>query len=151
MSKKGAALQQALENPISDEQREGEALAVNQAAAGLRLTAKTGFKRKKLITVPSLSMKTGEERVLRFDSPITVSKVVDPKKPNEKPADIANVIDMETGEEFIFLVPSVVMHNLQDNYDGEEYVGKTFQILHQGKNSGKRYMNFSIAEVEIDE
>ena len=116
-----------------------------------------GFKLKKLITVPSLVIKVpGQEFVLRFDSAITVSKVVDPKKPTEKPADVANVTDMQTGAQYVFLLPSVVKGNLELEYDAATdtappgYVGKVFLIRNLGKTDGKRYSNFGIAELEAE-
>lgn len=125
--------------------------AENTAPISGKLSNRAGFKIKKLVTVPSLVMKIhGEERVLRFDTPITVSKVKDPKKPDEKPANVANVTDMESGEQFIFLVPSVVQANLEQEFEGEAYVDRIFLIKHCGKNPAKRYVNFSIAEVEAD-
>lgn len=131
-----------------------------------------GYKVKRQITVPTLVMKDASPaRILRFDERMKISTYVDPdpKKVKEKPATVAAVTDMETGESFQFLVPSVVEANLRRDYDanvktsGEgknvkitedegkhEYVGKLFQIQCQGKRPGKRYRDFSIFEVTAE-
>ena len=133
-------------------EQQAQEAAANKAPITQKFSHKTGFRVKKLVTVPSLVMKIhGEERILRFDTPITVSTVRDPKKPDEKPANVATVTDMETGEPFIFILPSVVHGELEKSYDGEAYVGKIFQIKNLGRDPAKRYVNFGIAEVETDE
>jgi hypothetical protein len=125
--------------------------AAPTAPATLGKLIVAGFKLKKIITVPSLVMKVPEQQfVLRFDTAITVSKVIDPKKPDEKPASVATVTDMETCAQYIFLVPAVVKANLEQEFPEESYVGKIFLIKNLGQNVGKRYVNFGIAEVEVE-
>lgn len=126
----------------------------------------SGFRQKRMVTVPTLTMKeAGAARILRFDEKMRRSNYVDPdpKKAKEKPATVAPVTDMESGEVFQFLVPSVVESNLRRDYDGgkfdpeekeyddsgtHSYVGKIFRIQCQGKRPNKRYRDFSIVEVE---
>ncbi len=112
-----------------------------------------GLKVKRILTVPSLVLKVpGEGRALYFVSAIRVSKVVKKAvegQPVEKPANIADVGDVATGEQFIFLVPSVVQSNLERDYPNEDYVGKTFYIENAGKRTqSQRYNDFKIFEVE---
>jgi hypothetical protein len=131
-----------------------------------------GFKVKRTITMPTLTMKEASPaRILRFDSRMELSTYVDPdpKKSKEKPATVSNVTDMQSGEIFKFLVPSVVEANLRRDYDAEvkisgegktakitedkgehNYVGLSFQIQCMGKRPGKRYRDFSISEVEAE-
>ena len=115
-----------------------------------------GFKVKKQVTMPSLSMKEGQQYALRFDSAMRVSEVMDKKvkdggKPRE-PATIANVTNVETGEAYVFIVPTVVKMNLERDYKDEAYVGCIFQITHKGKrNTTQRYFDFAISELESDE
>lgn len=110
-----------------------------------------GMKIKRVITVPSLVMKTQNEgRFLRFDEKIHPSKVpgkvVDGKQ--EKPANVALVTDIATGEQLNFLVPAVVIANLNEEYPAGAYVGKIFAIQNVGKRENKRYTDFRIAECE---
>ena len=143
-----------------------------QVSAAAAAQVPSGFKAKRMITMPTLTMKDASPpRVLRFDSRMSLSTYVDPdpKKQNEKPATIADVTDMVSGEIFKFLVPSVVEANIRRDYDakaevegtgknarivkdtGEHtYVGKCFQIQCMGKRPGKRYRDFSIVEVEAE-
>ena len=130
----------------------GTAVVEKAAAPVATNMAVAGYNIKKLVTVPSLVMKiAGEQRILRFDDAITVSTVRDPKKPDEKPANVAHVTDMESGQIFVFLVPSVVQGNMEQHYADGMYVGKIFLIKNLGKDPAKRYVNFGIAEVEVDE
>lgn len=107
---------------------------------------------KRVVTLQSLVMKADSEpRALTIHSAIRVSTVI--KKPKagetaEKPANVCDVTDMETGEAFIFLVPSVVQSNLERDYPEEGYVGKSFYIRNDGKrNTSQRYFDFTIVEV----
>lgn len=131
-----------------------------------------GFKVKRQITMPTLTMKEASPAmVLRFDDRMALSTYVDPdpKKQKEKPATIATVTDLATGTVWKFLVPSVVESNLRRDFDAEvkitgegkdakitkddgahTYVGKAFQIQCLGKRPGKRYRDFSISEVEAE-
>lgn len=131
-----------------------------------------GFKAKRQITMPTLVMKDASPaRLLRFDSRMALSKYLDPdpKKQKEKPATVAAVTDMESGEVWQFLVPSVVESNLRRAYDAEvviegegknaaitkdegehTYVGKIFRIQCLGKRPGKRYRDFTLLEVETE-
>ena len=132
----------------------------------------TGFKVKRQITMPTLTMKEASPAmVLRFNSRMALSTYVDPdpKKQKEKPATVADVTDVTTGAIYKFLVPSVVDANLRRDYDAEvkvsgegknakivedkgehTYVGKCFQIQCLGKRPGKRYRDFSILEVDAE-
>ena len=129
----------------------GQVVATESTVVPVGNLGVAGFKLKKLVTVPSLVMKIpGEQRVLRFDTKIDVSTVRDPKKPDEKPANVAHVTDMESGSIFVFLVPSVVQGNMEQHYVDGAYVGKIFLIKNLGKDPAKRYVNFGIAEVEAE-
>lgn len=110
-----------------------------------------GFTVKRQVTMPTLSMKeTGASRILQFNEAMHVStyKDPDPSKAKEKPATVAAVTDMESGEVLQFLVPSVVQSQLEREYPEQAYVTKVFQITCQGKRPSKRYRDFTIIEVE---
>ena len=117
-----------------------------------------GLKLKKIVTVPSLAIKEpGQREILRFDSTIRISKVVDKEKkadgtPKREPAMIADVTRMDTGEQFIFIVPAVVKENLLRDYENDSFVGRTFLIQNLGKRTPtQRYNDFGIAELEAEE
>lgn len=139
--------------------------AENNVQVNATINMPEGFKVKRQITLPTLSMKTpSQAKILRFDEAMKVSTYVDPDptKAKEKPATIAMVTDMENGQIFQFIVPSVVQANLERDYcetkkdkEGKvvevlkaNYVGLIFRIENLGKRPGKRYWDFSIFEVE---
>lgn len=134
----------------------GTAVAVPETgeAVAAAFSLPANMKLKRIITVQSLVLKkVGQAVALLFTSAIRESKVVG--KAGEKPANIANVRDCETGTEYIFLVPTVVQKNLELEYPIENegelpgYVGKAFYIQHLGKRKNdQRYNDFGLAEIE---
>lgn len=116
----------------------------------------TGYKLKKILTLPSLVMKTpGEGRALKFIEAIHESKVQGKQLADgtfEKPASVAQVVDLDTGEALMFLVPAVVKKNVMDGYPNDGYVGLCFYIKNMGKRKdGQRYADFGIAEIDTVE
>lgn len=130
--------------------KESTALSVVQSGP-VAFALPAGMKVKRILTMPSLVLKeAGAHRTLMFVSEIRVSKVVD-KDAKREPANIADVGDVETGEAFIFLVPSVVKSNLERDYPDGSYKGLTFFIQNLGKRTeSQRYNDFRILEVEND-
>ena len=129
------------------------AVIENGGGTSLATGAPAGFRIKRHITLPSLVLKVpGVVRVLRFDEPMHISKVegkVLADGTREKPATVAKVTDLETGELFILLVPSVVQKNLGQEYPEDGYVGLSFAVCNRGKrNASQRYFDFDVAEVE---
>ncbi len=115
----------------------------------------TGYKLKQILTLPSLVMKTvGEGRALRFDDAIHLSKVMGKQLADgsfEKPADVAQVTDLDTGDVLVFLLPAVVKKNIVDAFPDNSYVGKCFYIKNMGKRKdGQRYNDFGIAEIDVE-
>lgn len=138
--------------------KSGKAGTANAALENSPLVAFTpaslpaGLKVLRTITVPSLVMKTaGMGVAMLIQSALRVSTVVTKTadgKPQE-PATICNVTNVETGEQFIFLVPKVVASNLERDYPDEGYVGKKFWIVNKGKRTpSQRYNDFEIHEIE---
>lgn len=126
---------------------------VNQAPAVQPANVPEGFRVKRQITLPSLAIKAqNESHILRFDSAMRISDVMDKPKGDAKPRDpatIANVTEVSTGEQFIFIVPTVVKKNLERDYKDNGYVGCVFQITNKGKRKeSQRYNDFAIAELE---
>ncbi len=128
-----------------------------------------GFTVARNLQMPSLVMKVpGEARVLGFNSNLQVSGVK--PKPNEAPATVADVTDLNTGEIFKFLVPSVVESSMiqafgqpgdstfsgedrkdlkgrQQLYDNVPVRGKVLLVRNCGKREGKRHTDFEVQEV----
>lgn len=146
--------------PAVSAQTAAVALQTGEAGGSVVVAAPTnisaglpaGFKLKRLVTVPSLVLKTVNEiRYLRIDSEMRISKVEDKKQPKREPATICDATDMATGQVYIWLLPSVVKENLQRDYPDGSYVGKVFAVCNNGKRTeSQRYNDFSIAELEAE-
>lgn len=125
---------------------------LNEATTTITKPATEGaFKRKKAVTLPSFVIKKeGDKRYFKFITAMRKSDVITKDKDGkeQEAATVANVVDLESGQEGIYLVNSVVHENLIKAYTEDSYVGKAFEIEHTGKREGKRYSNFSVYEVE---
>ena len=117
-----------------------------------------GYKAKRAITLPSLSIKPGTFYNLRIEDAMRISTVRDKpafeadgktkKKPRD-PATICTVTDVITGEQYTYLVNSVVQENLRRDFPNDTYVGKVFKIANMGKRQeNQKYYDFSIIELE---
>lgn len=112
-----------------------------------------GFKLKKILTLPSLNIKTpGEERILRFDEPLHESKVPGKLRADgtrDAPATVAAVTDMQTGAQMMYLSSAVVLKNIRESFPDDSYVGETFLIKNLGRRvAGQSYADFGIAHLE---
>lgn len=138
----------------------GTSVSTAIASAGVENLPK-GIALVRRLTMPSLVMKKlGERRFLAIADALRVSRV--PGKPlkvpvkledgsvqtHEKPATICTVGDVETGEVFTWLVPAVVQSTFTQDYEGTDYVGRTFMVENLGKREGKRHVDFAVAEVD---
>lgn len=104
------------------------------------------------LTMPSLVFKKdGEAHVLAIVDALRVSSVPGKKKAdgtNEEPATICTVGDVQTGEMFTWLVPSVCKSVFERDYPNGDYVGKAFYVRKDGKREGKRHIDYTVAEVD---
>lgn len=108
----------------------------------------------KQVTVPTLSVKDGATAYVKFDGPIFLGKELkktakDGEAAKEKPADLASVINLETGEQMHLIVAAVVKENLNETYPKDKYVGRSFAISKLGKRAGKRYFDYRVLEIEV--
>lgn len=96
---------------------------------------------RKLLTIPALSLKENEPRILRFDSLMKIGKVMKAQegKKQMEPATIASVTDMNTGEIFELIVPAVLQSVLHENFPNDDYVGRVFELEALPKREGKQY------------
>lgn len=72
-------------------------------------------------------------------------------KQSMEPATLCDVVNLESGEEMQLIVSTLVKSILDDNYPGDTYVGKGFQITKHNKREGKRYFDYSVDEVSLPE
>lgn len=106
------------------------------------------FARKKAVTLPVFKQSLEESVFLKLESAIYTGKKI---KEDEDPAQIINVTDLTTGEQFQYLVPTVVQEILNEQYPDNGYVNRGFEIIKHAKQSGKRYHGHTIFEVNLEE
>lgn len=106
--------------------------------------SQTNFKRTKSIIMPTLSHKQAATVYLEFTGKIFTGKALKGKE-NEKPADLCECINLQTGEPVHYMVPTIVKERLNEI---KEYVGKCFEISKVGRREGKRYDDYSMYEIE---
>jgi hypothetical protein len=115
-------------------------------------TKQKQYKVKKKLILPLLKLEQHKPAYVKITEPIFKGKEITPAKggkTQEKPADIANIINLDTGEEMQIIVAAVVKSVLEENYPDAGYVGKGFEIVKGDKAEGKRYFQYSVNEVEI--
>jgi len=103
------------------------------------------FKRKGAVTLPLLKQQANETIFVTLTSPIFTGKKVDEQK---EPAQLVHVIDLSTGQEMEYIVPTVLEGTLKEKYLDNEYVGMSFEITKFPKKSGKNYHTFEIFEID---
>lgn len=108
------------------------------------------YKSVRKITLPLLKKEDGVAIFVAIMGPIFKGKEVKGTGDAAKmaPADLANILNLETGEEMQMICNAVLKSTLEEEYPGEGYVGKQFRIL-QSKVEGKRYKNYTVEEIEV--
>jgi len=106
---------------------------------------------KKLITLPLLKFVIDEPIFVKFVDPMFVGKEIKGggDKAKMEPATLANVVNLETGEQCQIILATVLKSILSENYADDAYVGCGFQITKGKKGSGKSYNPYSVAELEL--
>jgi len=129
----------------------GTSLSTQLANRAMDLPA--GVKVTRKLQMPSLVLKTpGELRILAIVDAMRKSKVPGKKKADgtqEDPATICTVGDVQSGEMFIWLVPAVVQSTFTQEFNADDYVGRSFAVKNLGKREGKRHVDFAVDEVDV--
>jgi hypothetical protein len=109
------------------------------------------FKRTKAVTLPILKMEDEVTRYLKFNDKMYVGKEqkAAPGKKQMEPATLVAATDVETGEQGLVIVNAVLKGILEEQYVGDDYVGKAFEITRHAKADGKRYNTFSVFEIDV--
>lgn len=123
----------------------------NKAAETETKTAAPMFKVKKNITLPLIKPQLDVPVYVKVMEPIFTGKDIKTAgdKKNMEPAQLMNVINLETGEEAQMIVPTVLNGIFADEYKDDAYVGLGFRIVKHPKTSGKAYHPFSVAELDL--
>lgn len=114
--------------------------------------SKPKFTVKKHVTLPQLSLKSikeGDQVFIRFEGKYETKKQTE--NGEEKEITVATVTNLETGELQHFVVPTVIKANFDEHYENDGYADKCFMFEKGAKPAGKRYFNWTIQEITIDE
>lgn len=106
-------------------------------------TAKSKFKRVRAVTLPVLKLEKGKPRYVYMLGALHSGKKIDDQK---EAATLIHAVDMETGEEGLIICPAIMVKELQENYPGESYVRKGFEVI-LTRVPEKRYNLVSLTEV----
>lgn len=133
--------------------KQSTAVAAVESAQGGVAAAFASFRIAKRVTLPTINPGVNQPVVFRIMDGMRVSTyaAIKPDGTKEKPATVCTVTDMQTGQIALWLVAEVCAKNLQEQYPDEGYVGKIFGVQKLPKRPGKRYFDFEIAELEVDD
>lgn len=107
----------------------------------------TQFKRIKSVTASVLRLKPGQPRFFFFGSPMFLGKKIDDKM---EAATLVRAADLETGEDGLLILSTVMRKEMTETYPKNAYVGKCFEICitrAADKSAGVKYNHVSISEV----
>lgn len=114
---------------------------------------------RKAVTLPFLLVQDGTSVTVRIDGVMHKAKEQPVKagaKKMDEPMTICLATAMESvpgkrpiheGRQYHLICNKVIASNLAEQYPGDGYVGKVFQISNNGKQEGKRHKDFEIAEL----
>lgn len=104
---------------------------------------------KRNLILPTLKLEVGVPVYIKVISKIRQGKeIANSAKEKVKPADICDVINLETGEEMQLVVAAIVKSTFEEDLKGV-YEGLCFMIEKGDKKQGKRYFTYKISEIEV--
>lgn len=116
--------------------------AENGVAPALKFTV------KKRLSENQIKLKIGSPVYVKIESLLYEGKKLEDKK---DPATLVDVIDLETGQNAIMVIPAVVQSTLEESYPNGGYVGLQFAIEKLDKTSpDKKYFPYSVQEIEVE-
>lgn len=120
--------------------------AKNERSVKMQEVDGVKFTRKKAVTLPTMSFKGVDTRLVKFLGKIYKGEPIQGKDgKTQEPADLAHVIDLTTGEERTLICGTLLSKNLEKHGD---YVGKCYEITEKPLD-GKRYKDCQIFEIVV--
>jgi hypothetical protein len=101
------------------------------------------FKKIRSVTRNLIKMENNREYYFKIQAPMHLGKQIDDKK---EPATLLNVIDLETGEEGQIIVGSVLRDVFIENYPGDSYVDRCFEVV-KFRDAAQKYNTYNLSEV----
>lgn len=103
--------------------------------------------RKRSVVLPTLSFKTRQVAFVKVLGEMVRGDRIEGEKDNKEPAMLAHVVDMQTGEEYNLICPTLLVSAWEKMEGG--YVGKAFEVRVSAQPlPGKRYKAVTVYEVE---
>lgn len=87
---------------------------------------------------------------IKMDGPMYIGKQQKGRgeKAKMEPATLADVTNLETGEEGQIILGAAVKSIFEENYPGDGYVGKKFRITKLEKAADKQYFPYNVVELK---
>jgi hypothetical protein len=101
------------------------------------------IQRIKSVSLAVLRLEKNRVYYIKIATAIKTGEKLDDKK---EPAEICEVVNMETGEQNMLVTSTVMRKELQKQYPGDGYVGKFFE-LSLSRRDNKNYNDVSIVEI----
>lgn len=115
------------------------------------------------VTLPFFVLEAGQTCFLRFETAIApdtssfserlrASRKDAAEKPQQAPVDVANIVNLQTGEECRMIVHSVLKSTLTEAYPSDGYVKKCFRITKSADKKGRganKYFSFDVTEIRL--
>jgi len=124
----------------------------NVSAPAVKKTTSNGRVVVKRVTQMLLKLTDNTPVAVKILDAVFVGKALkNAREVDKKPANLVNVIDLDTGAEMQLIVASMMQSTLEDEYPNNGYVGKCFEITKLGKvlgGTGNSYNKYSIIEIE---
>lgn len=104
----------------------------------------------KNVTLPLLKQQDDTTVYIQITGEIFTGKEMKGSGDKQKmePADLMNIVDLETGEEMQMIANAVLKSTLEEEYPEAAYVGKQFAIT-RNSVEGKRYKTYKVQEIRV--
>lgn len=141
----------------ADKPASTEVMVPSIGGPGAMILGGKSFRTAKWVTRTVLQQEMNRPFYVRFEGAIGLS-TMDPENSKFKDAkgdgavpEIANVINLETGEYQVLIINTVLGSELRRAYPDNAYVGKMFGVMQSKSDIDKRYKSYKIIELELDE
>lgn len=112
------------------------------------LTSPFSFEVVKNVTRKLLKPEFDKPIFINIQGEIYEAAPIKGAKVTMEPPFLAEVVDLETGEEMQMIFPKVLKDTLLETYSDSTYVGKNFRVI-KYVLEGKKYHGWSIAEIAV--
>lgn len=108
------------------------------------------YKTKRVVTVPVLKWTLEEPVHVRIESKMFKGSAqkATPGKQAMEPATLVHVTNLDTGEVTQIILGATLVSILNETYEKDSYLGKSFRFIKHEKKDGKRYYTFTVEEIE---